>query len=85
MLLDNIHLHIAYSLSINQPHINSIEGSKSCKREDKEPRSSFAFVYSQLDLLHVKFFFLSIANHKAETQIMRPVCESGYWIEYSFI
>ena len=52
------------------------------KEKQKKPRAFFAFVYSYRESLHVDFSFC-LANHKTETQIMHPVYEAGYWIEYN--
>ena len=48
------------------------------KEKQKKPRFSFMFAYLHSHSLHVDSLSLSIANHKAETQVMHPVCEAGY-------
>ena len=52
--------------------------NKSCKRKAKEVAFIFCVcLFVARVTPRVEFIF------KAETQIMRPVCEAGYWIEYS--
>ena len=77
-----------YTLSINQFHKPSVERDVNVyrsitvvKEKQKKPRFSFVFVYSYRESLHMELFGLS-SKLKAETQIMRPVCEAGYWIKY---
>ena len=62
----------------------NVQTNNSRKRKAKEV--PFLFCVCLFAQSHSKWSCLvCLANHKAETQIMRPVCEAGYWIDYNLL